>query len=585
MSRPFPKRFFLALLASSFAASAGAGDPEHVAALVKGGATQLAQRLLDAEQKSNLPAEEWVLWERQRFDVLRALRKWDDLAKRVQRLPEHVPAEFRHEALVLAAEARLAANDPDGARRFLRQLLWQEQVRGEAAAQARRLIIRSYTQEGQLADARAALLRYQQDYQAKSEPWQVLHAELLLQAGDARAALPVLAGLQSYEARLLRLTAILLAKQQPARDVLAATNKLAAALESRPELRRSVWILAAEAAREAGDDGAQVLALEQALSLPEGEPQPLFRVTADDLWQTYDRLAERGGNIARLLVGNDDDWLEKAEAVACTEHHLARAWYAFLSRHAAQDEVRALSHRRLALGLMRDGRSHTLEALYTKSQRYPAASGVPEQVRYALADKAIADYNISLAAELVRGLDAPPEGEAPEDWGLRRARILIYAGDYAAAAKLLTEIMTAQDVLDVELTGRLLHVLFDFQAVDRHDDALKLFRAVYERTDSERIQREVLFWMADSHSALKRHADAAESYLRSATFNGASGEDPWGHTARFLAAEALGRAGLVDDARQVYLKLLASTPDPRRRAQIQRQMQQLWLRRKSASTR
>jgi hypothetical protein len=585
MSRQFLKPLSLALLLSCFATSAAAADPEHVAALVKGGATQLAQRLLDAEQKSDLPPEEWVAWERQRLAVLRALRKWDDLARRVQRLPEHVPAEFRQEALGIAAEARLAADDPEGARRFLRRLLWEQQVRGSAAAHARRLIIRSYTQEGRLADAQAALLRYQQDYRATSEPWQVLHAELLLQAGDPPAALPILAGLQSFEARLLRLTATLRAKQQPAREVLVAAHKLAAALESRPELRRAAWILAAEAARGARDDGARVLALEQALALPESEAQPLFRVVADDLWHAYDQLAERQGNAAKLLVGNDDDWLDKAEAVACTEHHVARAWYAFLSRRAAQDEVRTLSHRRLALGLMRDGRSHALEALYTKSERYPVAGAIPVPVRYALGDKAIADYNISLAAELVRGLEAPPQGETPEDWGLRRARILIYAGDYAAAAKLLTEIVQSQDNLDSEMTGRLLHVLFDFQAVDRHEDALKLFRAVYDRTDNERVHREILFWMADSQSALKRYEQAAESYLRSATFNGASGEDPWGHTARYLAAEALGRAGLIDDARQVYSKLLAATPDPRRRAQIQREMQQLWLRRKPVSVR
>ena len=90
--------------------------------------------------------------------------------------------------------------------------------------------------------------------------------------------------------------------------------------------------------------------------------------------------------------------------------------------------------------------------------------------------------------------------------------------------------------------------------------------------------------MADSQNALKHYDAAAELYLRSATFGGASGEDPWGHSARYLAAEALGRAGLVDDATQVYQKLMASTPDPRRRAQIQRQMQQLWLRGKPTSS-
>lgn len=556
---------------------AHAADPEQVAALLKGGATQLALRLLEAEQKSNLPPSQWIRWEQQRLAVLHALRDWDGIACRVEALPENVPAEFRREALEIAAQARLAANDAPGARRYLRRLLWQEQVTGAAAAQARRLVIRSYLVEGSLADAQTALLRYQQDYQAKSEPWQVLHAEILLQAGDPRAAADMLAGLQSHEARLLRLAAALRAGLQRPRDVLAAANKLAEMFSAHPALRRAAWVLAAEAAQAGGDEPARIIALERALSVAENGEPLLFRTGADDLWQAYDRLAERRGNAARLLVGNDEAWLDMAESLAGAESHNARAFYAFLTQRAIEAETRATAHRRLAAGLMREGRSQTLELLYTQSVRYPSVADIPAEVRYALADKAIADYHIQLAAQLVRGLDRAPEGEAPEDWGLRRARVLMYAGDHGAAVQLLDGILQDKETLDADLTGRLLQVLFDLQAVDRHEEALRLLQAVYARADHDRLRRELLYWMADSQSARKRHEAAAELYLRSATFGGASGEDPWGHTARFHAAEELGRAGLVEDARRVYLKLLEATADPRQRALIQRQVQQLWL--------
>jgi hypothetical protein len=584
MKRRFQHSLFLAVLALVACASARAADPDHVAALVKGGATQLALHVLDNEQKSDLPPEEWVLWERHRLAVLRALRKWDELAKRVERLPKNVPAEFRREAIGAAVEARLAANDAEGARRYLRRLLWDERVTGAEAVQARRLVIRSYVQEGRLADAQAALLRYQQEFQAKSEPWQVLHAEILLQADNPRGALNQLSGLQSHEARLLRLAANLRAKLQSPRDVLMAANKMADGLAARPDLRRAAWVVAAEAASAAGDGEAQVLALERALSLPENGAQPLFRTNADELWQAYDQLAEHMGNTAKWLVGNDEDWLHQAESIPCAQNHVARALYAFLTRRAEDAEIRSLSHRRLAAGLMRDGRSQTLESLYTESSRYPVVANVPVEARYALADKAIADYNIRLAAQLVRGLDSPPEGEAPEDWGLRRARILVYAGEYKPAVEQLESILRSQEKLDSDLTARLLQVVFDLQAVDRHDAALRLLEQVYAKVDNDKLRRELLFWMADSQSALKKYKIAAELYLRTATFGGASGEDPWGHTARLLAAEALGRAGLTEDARRVYLKLLEATPDPRRRAQIERQMQQLWLSRKPAST-
>lgn len=577
-------RWLFALAASISFGVAHAADPEYVAALIKGGATQLALRLLDTEQKSDLTPEQWVRWERERFAVLRATRNWDGLARRVDALPEHVPSAFRREALEMAVEARLSANDSPGARRYLRRLLWQERVTGDDAAQARRLLIRSYVQEGRLADAQSALVHYKRDYQARSEPWQVLHADLLLQAGNPRAAVDVLAGLQSYEARLLRLAAQLRARLQGPRDVLTAANKFAAVLAARPALQRAAWTLAAEAALASGDEHARIVALERALSVPETGEQ-LFRATADDLWAAYDRSAEHMGNAAKLLVGSDDEWLDKAESVACTEHHIARAYYAFLTERASDSETSTMAHRRLAAGLMRDGRSRTLEALYTKSLRYQVVTKIPPEVRYALADKAIADYNIDLAAQLVRGLDRAPDGEAPEEWALRRARVLVYAGDYGPAVRLLDEILASQKSLDGDLTGRLLQVLFDLQAVERHEEALRLLQIVYTRAENDRLKRELLFWMADSQKALKRYEAAAEMYLRSATYGGASGEDPWGHTARFHGAESLGRAGLADDARRVYLKLLEVTPDPRQRAQIERQVQQLWLTHKNISTR
>jgi hypothetical protein len=202
--------------------AAQAVDPEHVAALVQGGATQLALRLVESQQKADMPFDDWVRWESQRLSVLKALRRWSDLAHRVDALPSTAPAAFRRAAIEAAAEARLAANDPAGARRYLRQLLWQEQVSGEDAARTRRLIIRSYLQQGLLEDAQTALLLYQRDYQARSEPWLVLHAEILVQAGKARAAANALAGLQSFEARLLRLLAGLRGKVQSPREVLVA---------------------------------------------------------------------------------------------------------------------------------------------------------------------------------------------------------------------------------------------------------------------------------------------------------------------------------------------------------------------------
>jgi hypothetical protein len=92
-----------------------------------------------------------------------------------------------------------------------------------------------------------------------------------------------------------------------------------------------------------------------------------------------------------------------------------------------------------------------------------------------------------------------------------------------------------------------------------------------------RTQREILYWIAESKAALGEPQQAAELYLRSASYNHPTGGDMWGQTARFHAAEQLGRAGLTQDARLVFQALLRHTADAKQRAVIERQIQQLWL--------
>jgi len=53
--------------------------------------------------------------------------------------------------------------------------------------------------------------------------------------------------------------------------------------------------------------------------------------------------------------------------------------------------------------------------------------------------------------------------------------------------------------------------------------------------------------------------------------------DPWAQTARYNAAEALQKAGLVDDARRIYEALLKVTREPARRSVLRHNIQQLWL--------
>ena len=57
----------------------------------------------------------------------------------------------------------------------------------------------------------------------------------------------------------------------------------------------------------------------------------------------------------------------------------------------------------------------------------------------------------------------------------------------------------------------------------------------------------------------------------------AKAQDPWAQTARYQAAESLAKAGLQNDARDLFQQLLDTTKDPSRRAVLNREIQRLWL--------
>ncbi len=566
---------FTVLFAVAPPALLAAESDDAIAYLIRGGALELALKRLNEDQ-ARTTGEEWVGLERRRLELYAASRQWDALSQRVDGEPPDLPTDFRQWALMQAAQARLAASDSNGARRYLRNLLWQQQLPEQEVASIRRLIIRSYLLEDNLTDAQAGLLRYKQDYDAKGDAWQVLHAEILLRAEDNKGAFEVLTGAESADARLLRQLAGLQAKLYKPQDVLKESAKLLAGFKANRENRRRAYALQAEAALAGADEVKRMTALEQALSLPETSSDKFFRVQGDDLWTAYERVAESIGNDAKLLVGDDEAWLAKAKALAAKESHKARALHAFLAQRGEDPAVRMNAHRLLADSLLADGHMETLRALYLKSTRISGPEAVPVAVRYRLAEIALAQFDMKLAATLLKDLAEPPADEDANLWTLRRARVLVYVGDVGAAQLLFVELLEKQQSLDGDFAGHFLQVVFDLQTLGRHIEALTLLEKLYAKTDTKSLQREILYWQADSHAALGQNAEAGELYLRSAVFNG-NGDDPWGQTARFHAAGSLARAGMAADARNIYTVLLRTTPDPARRAQIERQLQQLWL--------
>jgi hypothetical protein len=568
------------------ACAADNAELERVHALTKGGATQLALRLLDQHQPAATQTKAWMQWEKERYALYRAQRNWVQLAERASNLPADLPPEFVHWAKAEAARAHLSASDAEGARRVLRNLLWQEQGSRDERADWRQLVIRSYLIENNVNDALTAVQQYRADFQVNSAAWRQLEATILIRAGKPKEAYALVGGIKTHDGQLLTLLAGLQGDMLPPAMVLTRALSLAEETRNKPVLNHQAWLLVAEAATRANDPLRRIYALERALTdaREHAAPDALLAANADDLWQAYERYAEAEGNEARLLVGNDAAWLKKAEAYKRDDALPARAFYAFLLGHAGLD-TRKLAQQRFTDSLIEDGRAEVLRALYSASRRYPDLKAVPEYTRYRLAGQALADYDIAFAARLMQGLENPPAGEDPDSWALRRARVLIYAGDQRGALQLLNGILAGKKKLDDAFAERYIQVLFDLQAAEHHTQAIALLEAVFQLATNPRIQRESLYWTADSKAALGEHQQAAELYLRSATYQHPTGGDMWGQTARYHAAEELGKAGLTQDARLVYQALLRHADDAKQRAVIERNIQQLWLIEKKATLR
>ncbi len=594
-ARTGSSRFFCAVIAaialfSAFSSAAAPVAPpeslQRVRALTRGGAIQLAVRLLDQEQ-SSVSGEAWLAWEKERFALLRAQGNWAGLADRALQFPLGTPPEFVLMAKTEAAQARLALQDSDGARGILRGLLWSGAGSGEQQAEWRQLVIRSYLQEDAMDDALAALARYREDFDVRKPAWRLLEATVQIRAGKPKEAYALVGDIKTHEGRRIALIAGLRSGVATPAVTLARALALAEETRNKPALNQQVWALAAEAALRANDSSRRMYALERALTLARLYPDTdhLVVLNGDNLWQAYERYAEATGNAARLLVGNDASWLKKAASYKRDDAMQARSFYVFLSRHGASEETMAQATRKLADSLVEDGRVEVLRALYTSKERYPDLALVPAYVRYRLAEQALAVYDIAFAATVMRGLDKAPNGEDDDNWALRRARILIYAGRYDEAQEIFTALLPETRKVGDVLAERVLQVIFDLQAAGRHLQAIAQLERLFLLSENPRTRREILYWIAESKSALGEHQAAAELYLRSANYQHPTGGDMWGQTARYHAAEALGKAGLTQDARSVYQNLLRFTEDARQRAVIERNIQQLWLTEKKTTTR
>ena len=581
-----------AAIAQTAASPADNSDSKHyqqqlteVRHLAEAGAPGLALHKMDQLQpqiQTEPPA--WIEWEKFRLSLYTDNQNWQALIDRVAKHPKTLPAEFVRQAKTQQADAYLQLRQGKQARQALRRLVLS--VSGESEQDSagwlqkwRRMIIHSYIAEGINEDALTAILRFQQDYAVDQKAILILRARvLLLNRRPAEAAELLVKHTKEPEAGMLYLLAQLRSEERSPVKVMQAGLRHLRGKWADKDLRSSLWAVVAEAALRTGDRGTVVNAVEHVVADSRLLRNKLFDINADNLWNAYIDYALSEGNKARLLIGQDQAWFKHA-AKSGKKHPLRqRAIYALLMHRGSSEEDRLKAAKLFIKSIhKRRNNSYLIQQLFVHSQFYPQLSDVPEPVRRTMVDIALARQNIPLASRIMATLNKPPKGKTSYMWHLRRARILILGGKPQQGARALDKFSQDYPKASRNMIDRFLQVVFDLQTVGEHDAAYTLFSGVIKNSKDKQLKRELYYWMADSRNAQENYNEAAELYLKSAMLLDGKGWDPWGQTARYQAAKALGKAGLIEDAYYIYQRLLKVTKEADRRAVLRYEVQKLQL--------
>ncbi|KAA3629141.1 MAG: hypothetical protein DWQ08_06755 [Proteobacteria bacterium] len=535
----------------------------------------LAERVLLDQRPGLDELDAWMAWERRLWRVHQDRRHWERLVKRVEELPDALPTVFLLEARGIGIEALMQQRNYDEARSRLRKLLLAEGATPVLRSDWRRKIFTTYLWRDDLDDADAAMLQYQNDFYPDDHTWNILRARVLIRSGEPGAAISQVASVTTPEGVLVGLYGRLLNRSMTPNEVIDK----AGTVEERSlddSLRRERFVLIAEAAKRSGSLAVRVQALERALEIQsDAVNRPLIEVGIGDLVDAYMSLAERIANTANLLVGDFDGWLSYAKEKLADSPTGRRAIYAYIGKSAGLAELANDSFSRLADSLRQGGLKPVIFKLFGEDGALGGYDMLRGPIGYLLSEEALQEGDIRLAAALSAGIVQPPSGVSHFDWRLRQARMAVYAGNIQDGLETLESLIGALTTLRDDETDRLLQVVFDLQALERHAEVLPLLERILELTSEPDRQREILFWLAESVEGSGSPEQAALYFLRSSTMAG--GNVMWEQSAQYRAAGALQDAGLIDDARALYRRLLASTRDPARRDQLTRKLQDLWL--------
>ncbi len=562
---------------------------ERIQSLIDRGAVGLAVRLIDDRQPSHeTDFPDWLLWERERLRSYLILGDYEEVVARLSVLPDAVGKDDRNEFMMLGVEAEIGMGVPALARKRIRSQIWRQ---GEESAQTvtawRRLIIRSYVAEGRYRDARTAMLKLDAEASVDDPQWTMLKARVLLLAGDNESVINLTRRSETAEGKLFLILARLREGELGAELATEQIQTLRNSADLPAAVVAMAWMMEAEAAYKLNDQVAAVRALENRAVIDVRTEDILVPFEMAMVWRGWRQAA---ANIIQRLSLDSADIDARLQAAALVgDGDLVSARSLFASIVLDSDDYRSKSkaHTGLVQTLLAEEKSIPLALRLYAERSNPNSNTMTRSrldelttaTRMRLADAAINLKDMEAAALLMRGIERPPGGLTDQQWVLRRARIAVYAGEFEEGAMMLQNLVDQSESIEADLMDRLLQPVFDLQTLGEDRLALPILRRCLSLTQLPRFQAEIPFWMAQSASALKRHAEATELYLRSADSvdkNTESG-NLWRLSALSAAAAEMALTGLAGDARRLYQQVLDGLTDENRRADIERRIQQLFV--------
>jgi hypothetical protein len=334
----------------------------------------------------------------------------------------------------------------------------------------------------------------------------------------------------------------------------------------------------AEAALLAKNWSSRVKALEWLLASGVKTKAPVLPPTRVQLLTAYSRLAAEILPVIPFGPQDPGSWINAVESAGVGSEG-QRALLVTILRTGVEEDAVGILTRSLVASLIETKLSPLVPLLYGDTAPMGSESQIEDDLLQALAQEAVQNQHYALAARLSGEMRAPPPNMNEGEWVLRRSRIQIFAGQADDGLIAVVDWLSGSDQLSEEMLDRVMQVLFDLQTIGRHALALKGFAQAANLVQTPRQRQELFFWIAESHAALNEHVRSADLFLRSAMVDTRTATaSRWSQSARFKAAVQLTQAGLLTDARLIYLDLLQQAEDRNQQLVLKQKIQDLDLR-------